>query len=140
MCERVCVCVMQCVCVCVCVCVRMCMCNGRMHIGRREEDESMIVTLRLLCVCKRVAEIESSIYGWRKLRGQFMFRAGGIEQRHLKVHHDSRVTYIPPRVPMTYKDHCTRTGKAKPLRPDRESTTTVMGPLEKETMYNNTPD
>jgi len=85
----------------------------------------MILTPRLLCVSNRLAEIESSIYGWRKLRAQSMFRACGFEQRQLKFHHDSRVTYLPPKVPLTCKDYRARTGKVQPLWWRRKQCTTI---------------
>jgi len=97
----------------------------RMHIGRMKKKRSMILTLRLLCVFNRLAESESSIYGWRKLRAHSMFRACGFEQRQLKFHHDSRVTYLPPKVPLTCKDYRARTGKSQPLWWMRKQCTTI---------------
>jgi len=85
----------------------------------------MVLTFGLLCISNRLAEIAISIDGWRKLRAQSMFRAGRFEQRRLKVHHDSRVKYLPPKIPLTCKDYRARTGKAQPLWWRRRQCTTI---------------
>ena len=94
-------------------------------LGERKKKRSMVLTFGLLCISNRLAEIAISIDGWRKLRAQSMFRAGRFEQRRLKVHHDSRVKYLPPKIPLTCKDYRARTGKAQPLWWRRRQCTTI---------------
>ena len=54
-----------------------------------------------------------------------MFRAGGLEQRQLKVQYVSRVTYLPPKAPLTCKDYRARTRKVQPLWWSRKPCTTI---------------